>query len=147
MSDSSEPSLRGLGKGYWQWLGNWLELAQLEGRLVVLAAVKMLALSCAVAVLAVTGWLLLIATIAVAAWQLGLPVVPSLLLAGLLCVVTGWLLWNSVKRNAQRLRFDVTLQEAGLKPREAEQADNAKHADSQTESDGEANKERYRAME
>ncbi|WP_115717828.1 hypothetical protein [Gallaecimonas mangrovi] len=123
MSESEEPkagafdaeSLKALAAEHWHWLGDWLDLAQTEGQLVISSAVKMLAFGAAVALMAATGWLLLLGAFAVAIWQLGMPLPWVLLISAFTCIGSGWLLWRAACYQARQLRFDKSLKALGLK--------------------------------
>lgn len=110
----STPDWQSLLGDYRQLLGDHLELAQAEGRLVLLAAVRMLALGCAVALLLVTGWLFVVATLASIAWQFGVPLPWVLAGVALVFLLSGWLMWRGVLANARRLHFKATLHQLGM---------------------------------
>ncbi|WP_417358222.1 hypothetical protein [Gallaecimonas pentaromativorans] len=106
--------LKALASEHWHWLGDWLNLAQTEGQLVIASAVRMLALAIALALLAASAWLLLLAAFALAIWQLGMPLPWVLLLSAFACVASGWLLWRGLCHQARQLRFDRSLKALGL---------------------------------
>ena len=107
--DAPEETLSSLLSGYGAWLQGCADVAQLEGRLVAIAATRMLAMGVGVVMLAVSAWMLVLAAAGALAWQVGVPPALILLVAALACLALGWWLWQGVVRNARRLRFDHTI--------------------------------------
>jgi len=106
---TGEGSLSGVANAYVDWAVEVLSLAQLEAKLVVRSAMRMLAIVCSISILLVSAWILVIASLSVWIWQAGLPLPAVLLLTACAFAVSAFVLWRWFLRTSKHLSFANTL--------------------------------------
>jgi len=110
---------------YWQsltdLLQNALELVALEGRLAALTVTRMLVCGIGAATLVVTGWLALVAALAVWLYHRGVALEAVLLGIGFINALTAYGVWLLIKRLSRNLSFAATRRQLTPPPSQARQ--------------------------
>ncbi|TCK05874.1 hypothetical protein [Marinobacterium mangrovicola] len=107
-SSASLSGISELMRGYVAWLSQVAGVAETEARLIMLRAARVLTLTIVLAVMLVSGWLALMATLVVLTWQLGIPLPLTLLGLALICFAAVWGLRWLLVRELRKLNFNQT---------------------------------------
>ena len=91
------------------WFKRVLGLGALEAKIWVASGAQLVALMCGAAVLLVTAWLLLIAAVAVIAWQAGFSLPLTLFVGAVITLGSAYGLMVLVKRTLKSMNFTRTL--------------------------------------
>ncbi len=109
------------------FLKEWLRLLALEGRLAIISAIVMLAAGMLAAVLVVSVWLILLAALAVALIEAGLPWTGVLLCIAAANAILALFCWFLIRRLSRNLLFTATFK--SLWPKDSQSSAHA-HTDS-----------------
>ncbi|MDO6467493.1 hypothetical protein [Neptunomonas phycophila] len=108
-------SLSDVVTAYTSWGTEVLNLAQLEAKLVVRSAMRMLALACSISILLVSAWILGIASLSVWIWQAGVSLPAVLLMTAVVLLCSAFVLWRWFLKTSTHLSFNNTLSQLSSK--------------------------------
>ncbi len=115
ISQSEQQSTQGsitfeqVTKAHKLWFKRLVGLGAIEAKIWVASSAQLVALMCAVAVLLVTTWLMLIAAVAAVAWSYGFSLMAILSVGALVSLISAVVLLSLVNRTLSAMNFTRTL--------------------------------------